>query len=153
MRRRKTAYGARVSEQSPSGAAAPDGVGIELPLDAVYGAVGGEPFFFDLVERFYAGVAGDQLLRPSYPDDLTDSKRWLALFLIQYWGGPVTYSESRGHPRLRMRHFPFVIGMAERDAWLGHMLAAVDAVVAPAAAKDLFRQYFERASVAMINQA
>jgi hemoglobin len=95
----------------------------------VHDAVGGEGFFVDLVERFYQRVASDLLLRPLYPDDLTDSKRHMALFLQQYWGGPGTYSEERGHPRLRQRHMPFVISEAERDAWFAHMTAALDAVV------------------------
>ena len=94
-------------------------------MDALFDRVGGEQFFVDLVDRFYLGVAGDPLLRPLYPDDLTESSHHLALFLMQYWGGPGTYSEQRGHPRLRMRHAPFVIGPAERDAWLRHMLGAL----------------------------
>ena len=97
---------------------------------SVYDAVGGERFFVDLVDRFYDGVATDVLLRPLYPEDLTAPRRHLALFLAQYWGGPSTYSDERGHPRLRMRHAPFVIGDAERDAWLRHMLASLDAVAA-----------------------
>lgn len=96
----------------------------------VHDAVGGEAFFVELVSRFYAGVATDLILRPLYPDDLTDSKRHMVLFLQQYWGGPGTYSEERGHPRLRGRHMPFVIGEPERDAWLRHMLAALDGLVA-----------------------
>ena len=95
----------------------------------MHDAVGGEAFFVDLVERFYQRVASDLLLRPLYPDDLSDSKRHLTQFLQQYWGGPGTYSEERGHPRLRQRHMPFVISEAERDAWFGHMTAALDAVV------------------------
>ena len=95
----------------------------------VHDAVGGEAFFVDLVDRFYQRVSTDLLLRPLYPDDLTASKRHLAMFLQQYWGGPGTYSQERGHPRLRARHIPFVISEAERDAWLGHMAAALDAVV------------------------
>ena len=94
----------------------------------VYEAVGGAGFFVALVDRFYAGVATDLLLRPLYPDDLTEPRRHLTLFLQQYWGGPGTYSEERGHPRLRQRHVPFVIGEPERDAWFGHMAAALDAV-------------------------
>lgn len=94
-------------------------------MDTLYERVGGEPFFVDLVDRFYLGVAGDLLLRPLYPEDLVESSRHLALFLMQYWGGPGTYGEERGHPRLRMRHVPFVIGPAERDAWLRHMLGAL----------------------------
>ena len=90
-------------------------------MDALFERVGGRTFFVDLVDRFYLGVAGDPLLRPLYPDDLQESAEHLALFLMQYWGGPQTYNEQRGHPRLRMRHAPFVIGPAERDAWLRHM--------------------------------
>jgi len=97
---------------------------------SVYEAVGGRSFFVELVDGFYAGVSADLLLRPMYPDDLTDSRRHLAGFLTQYWGGPSTYSDERGHPRLRMRHAPFAIGIAERDAWLRHMLGALDAVAA-----------------------
>ena len=96
----------------------------------VHDEVGGGEFFTELVERFYARVATDLLLRPLYPDDLTPSKRHLDLFLQQYWGGPGTYSEERGHPRLRARHVPFVIGEAERDAWFRHMAAALDSLVA-----------------------
>lgn len=95
----------------------------------VFEAVGGAGFFVSLVKRFYAGVATDPLLRPLYPDDLTESIEHLALFLQQYWGGPGTYSEQRGHPRLRQRHMPLVISDAERDAWFGHMAAALDHVV------------------------
>ncbi len=100
------------------------------PEDNVYEAVGGSSFFVDLVDGFYAGVAADELLRPLYPDDLTEARRHLAGFLVQYWGGPTTYSEERGHPRLRMRHAPFVITTAERDAWVRHMLSSLDAVTA-----------------------
>ncbi|MEA2686310.1 MAG: hemoglobin [Actinomycetota bacterium] len=97
---------------------------------SVYDAVGGWPFFVDLVDGFYAGVSADPLLRPLYPEDLADSRRHLTGFLAQYWGGPSTYSDERGHPRLRMRHAPFVIGDAERDAWLRHMLGSLDTVAA-----------------------
>ncbi|MGQ0433989.1 MAG: globin domain-containing protein [Microthrixaceae bacterium] len=95
----------------------------------VFEAVGGAAFFERLVERFYAGVAVDPLLRPLYPDDLTESIDHLALFLQQYWGGPGTYSEQRGHPRLRQRHMPFVITEGERDAWFTHMATALDQLV------------------------
>ncbi len=89
---------------------------------------GGQPFFDALVEEFYVGVVVDPLLRPMYPDDLEESKSHLALFLGQYWGGPDTYNQVRGHPRLRARHAPFVIGPAEAGAWMRHMTAAVDAM-------------------------
>ncbi|MFC5825743.1 globin [Nonomuraea insulae] len=94
-----------------------------------YDAVGGEETFRRLVHRFYEGVAEDPLLRPLYPEpDLTGAEERLRGFLIQYWGGPNDYSQQRGHPRLRMRHMPFVIGEPERDAWLRHMRDAVDSL-------------------------
>src|SRR4030081_86690 len=99
---------------------------VETHGDTLYERVGGEAVFTSLVERFYAGVATAPVLRPLYPEDLEPPKRHLALFLMQYWGGPRTYSEERGHPRLRMRHFPFRIGQLERDAWLSHMGTAVE---------------------------
>jgi hemoglobin len=122
---------------------------------SVFDAIGGEAFFVDVVERFYASVAMDPLLRPLYPDDLTESKRHMSLFLQQYWGGPGTYSEERGHPRLRQRHMPFVISEAERDAWLGHMARALDSVVAERATPpDLaaqMRDYFAQTADFLIN--
>ena len=118
----------------------------------VFEAAGGEAAFRLLVERFYAGVAGDPLLRPLYPDeDLADATEHLTLFLIQYWGGPSTYNAERGHPRLRMRHQPFAIGQAERDAWLGHMSAAVESLDLVPAVRKAMIDYFEAASTAMIN--
>ena len=96
----------------------------------LYEAVGGTPFFERLVDLFYEGVAGDQVLAPLYPEypDFTGARRRLTLFLQQYWGGPTIYADERGHPRLRMRHFPFRVGALERDRWLVHMLAAVEQV-------------------------
>jgi len=119
---------------------------------SVYEEAGGSDTFRTLVERFYAGVASDPLLRPLYPDaDLSSATERLTLFLIQYWGGPDTYSARRGHPRLRLRHQPFAIGQAERDAWLRHMTAAVESLdVSPAVRKALL-DYFETTSTAMIN--
>ncbi|HXZ62900.1 MAG TPA: globin [Acidimicrobiales bacterium] len=124
-------------------------------MDTLYDRVGGEQFFVDLVDRFYAGVAGDPLLRPLYPHDLSESSEHLALFLIQYWGGPGTYSEKRGHPRLRMRHAPFVIGPAERDAWLRHMLGSLDDLrgVGRISEEDAgtMREYLEMAAGRLVN--
>jgi len=112
---------------------------------------GGKTFFEDLVERFYVGVAADPLLRPHYPEDLTESKAHLALFLMQYWGGPRWYSEQRGHPRLRMRHAPFAIGTAQADAWLRHMSAAVrQAGLDPADEAELL-DYLAMAARSLIN--
>ena len=120
---------------------------------SVYELAGGEKTFEMLVERFYARVAEDSVLRAVYPEeDLSGATERLTLFLIQYWGGPPTYSERRGHPRLRLRHQPFAIGQVERDAWLSHMTAAVESLqLAPAVRKALL-DYFETASTAMINQ-
>jgi hemoglobin len=119
----------------------------------VYEAAGGEVAFRLLVSRFYARVRTDPLLRPLYPEaDLASATERLTLFLIQYWGGPHTYNEQRGHPRLRMRHQPFAIGQAERDAWLEHMTAAVESLELIPAVRKALIDYFETASTAMINQ-
>ncbi len=91
-----------------------------------YDQVGGHAFFERLVDNFYAEVEKSELLRPMYPEDLTESKRHFEMFLEQYWGGPRSYSDERGHPRLRMRHAPFHINRASRDAWLAAMYTALD---------------------------
>jgi hemoglobin len=96
--------------------------------ESLFDQVGGEPFFVQLVDAFYEAVESDETLRPMYPDDLTESKRHFMLFLVQYWGGPGTYMEERGHPRLRMRHAPFRITKAARDAWLAAMATALSSV-------------------------
>ena len=126
-------------------------------MGALFDRVGGEPFFVDLVDRFYLGVASDPLLRPLYPEDLAESARHLALFLMQYWGGPPTYNEQRGHPRLRMRHARFVIGPGERDAWLRHMFAALGQLesagrIGKSDAEEL-RAYLDMAARQLINTA
>jgi hemoglobin len=114
--------------------------------------VGGRPTFEKLVRAFYAGVASDDILRPMYPeDDLEGAIQRLTGFLEQYWGGPGTYSEERGHPRLRMRHQPFKINPAARDRWLLHMRAAVDSLeLAPLQDATLWG-YLDRAAFAMVN--
>ncbi len=112
---------------------------------------GGEPFFTALVDRFYVGVAADPILRPLYPEDLTEPKAHLALFLMQYWGGPSRYSEERGHPRLRMRHAPFVIGPAQAEAWLGHMTAAVHESGLPDRDQAELLDYLTMAAQTLIN--
>ena len=118
----------------------------------VFDLVGGQAWFDALVDRFYDGVAGDPLLRPLYPDDLTEPRRHLALFLAQYWGGPSTYSLQRGHPRLRMRHAPFRIGLAERDAWLRHMEAAIArADPLPRDVEVALVDYVRRAALMLVN--
>ena len=115
-------------------------------------AIGGEPTFRKLVDEFYAGVATDPLLRPLYPEaDLGPAAERLRLFLMQYWGGPGPYSEQRGHPKLRMRHAPFRIGVAERDAWLTHMRRAVDSLGLDPADDATLWTYLERAALFMVN--
>ncbi|MDP2711477.1 MAG: globin [Solirubrobacteraceae bacterium] len=118
-----------------------------------YEAVGGEPTFRRLVARFYAEVATDETLRALYPeDDLGPAEERLRLFLIQYWGGPTTYSDMRGHPRLRMRHAPFGIGPAERDAWLRAMRVAVDEAPLSGARREQLWGYLESTADHMINR-
>jgi hemoglobin len=119
----------------------------------LYDRAGGTPFFEALVDRFYAGVASDPVLRPVYPEpDLAGAQHRLTLFLIQYWGGPTTYDQERGHPRLRMRHAPFVIGRAERDRWLVHMRAALAESAPPAEIAAQLERYFVTAAEAMRNR-
>jgi hemoglobin len=118
----------------------------------IYDAVGGAPTFERLVEAFYAGVANDPILRPLYPKDLEGPRRRLTLFLIQFFGGPATYSEERGDPALRARHVPFAIGQAEREAWLARMSAALDTLDLPPLAREQFRGYFEGAAKFLMNQ-
>jgi hemoglobin len=115
-------------------------------------AIGGEPAFRKLVDEFYAGVATDPVLRPLYPEaDLGPANERLRLFLMQYWGGPGTYSAQRGHPKLRMRHAPFRIGFAERDAWLKHMRRAVDSLGLDPANEATLWAYLQRAALFMVN--
>jgi hemoglobin len=118
----------------------------------LYEYVGGTPFFVQLVDDFYAGVAADPVLRPMYPEeDLTAAKARLVGFLVQYWGGPTDYSDARGHPRLRMRHAPFAVDERARDAWFAHMSAAVARSGADEVARDALLAYFTNAATAMIN--
>ena len=122
-------------------------------LGTLYDRAGGTPFFEALVGRFYDGVATDPILRPVYPEpDLAGARHRLTLFLIQYWGGPTTYDQERGHPRLRMRHAPFAIGPVERDRWLVHMRAAVAEMAPPADVAAELERYFAMAAEAMRNQ-
>jgi hemoglobin len=122
------------------------------PEPSFYEQVGGEPTFRRLVDEFYAGVATDPILRPMYPEaDLGPAAERLRLFLIQYWGGPTTYSALRGHPRLRMRHAPFRIGPVERDAWLHHMRRAVESLHLAPEHEETLWQYLERAAYFMVN--
>jgi hemoglobin len=121
--------------------------------DSFWAAVGGRETFVRLVDAFYDGVAEDPVLRPMYPeDDLTGARERLTLFLEQYWGGPTTYSQQRGHPRLRMRHAPFPVTPEARDRWLAHMRAALLSLdLAPQHAAALW-DYLERAAYSMVNR-
>lgn len=120
-------------------------------MTTLYEHVGGDQWFVDLIDRFYDAIETDTLLRPLYPDDLTESRRHMVGFLIQYWGGPTTYSDERGHPRLRMRHAPFVIGIPERNAWLSHMVAAVAGGGLDSEVEQQVLDYFANAATHMIN--
>lgn len=119
---------------------------------SVYDYLGGDEPFYRLVDAFYQGVETDPLLRPMYPDeDFAGARERLALFLIQYWGGPRHYDAQRGHPRLRMRHFPFPIDASARDAWLSHMRAAVEATI-PEPARSVMLEYFENTAHFLTNR-
>jgi len=117
-----------------------------------YEEIGGFETFRRIVAKFYEGVAGDEVLRPLYPDeDLGPAEERFLLFLVQYWGGPTTYSERRGHPRLRMRHAPFPVDERARDRWLTHFRAALDAVQLTPEQDAQFWAYVTHAATFMIN--
>ncbi|HZG92091.1 MAG TPA: globin [Pseudonocardia sp.] len=117
-----------------------------------YAEVGGAPVFEKLVARFYQEVAEDEVLRPLYPEeDLGPAEVRLRMFLEQYWGGPRTYSDQRGHPRLRMRHVSFKVGPIERDAWLRCMRIAVDEADLDEAHRQQLWQYLQYAAQSMLN--
>ena len=123
-----------------------------MTVTSFYDQVGGHETFRKLVHEFYAGVAGDPELRALYPeDDLGPAEMRFRMFLEQYWGGPTTYSEQRGHPRLRMRHQPFKVTPTQRDRWLTHMLAAVDTLELAPASDQILRDYLLGAADSMIN--
>ncbi len=123
------------------------------PALGFYEAIGGEPTFRRIVGRFYDEVALDPVLRALYPEeDLGPAEHRLRLFLVQYWGGPTTYSDERGHPRLRMRHAPFAIGVRERDAWLRAMRVAVDAAGLAEPHRERLWGYLESTANHMINR-
>jgi hemoglobin len=124
---------------------------VDRPV-SLYDAVGGEPTFRRLVDTFYAAVATDPMLRALYPEeDLGPAAERLRMFLMQYWGGPNTYSQQRGHPRLRLRHAPFAINMAARDAWLRHMRASLDELNLPASYDAQLWHYLQVAADSMRN--
>ena len=122
------------------------------PQHTFFDVVGGEEPFRRIVARFFALVPQDEVLAGIYPlDDLDGAEERLRLFLVQYWGGPTTYSDARGHPRLRMRHAPFRIGPRERDAWLAAMRVAVDEAALEPRCRDVLWEYLEATAAHMIN--
>lgn len=129
----------------------------ELPQDTpdtetFYDRIGGHDTFVRLVHAFYQGVAADPPLRDLYPEeDLGPAQERLRMFLEQYWGGPTTYSQQRGHPRLRMRHTPFAVTPAQRDRWLTHMYAAIDTLELSAMDDHQMRAYMSHAAHFMVN--
>ena len=119
----------------------------------IYDLAGGQEPLMKMVAHFYRSVESDPILRPLYPEDLRDSAWWTALFIIQFCGGPSDYSNTRGHPRLRMRHYPFSIGQKERDAWVLLMRQAVEAEIENATAKKFLLDYFERTATFLMNRS
>ena len=119
----------------------------------LYERAGGQEPLLKMVARFYGSVESDPVLRPLYPEDLRDSAWWTALFIIQYCGGPSDYSAHRGHPRLRMRHYPFAIGQRERDAWVNHMTSAVEAEIEDETARKVLIEYFEKTATFLMNRS
>ena len=121
-------------------------------IQSVYEMLGGDEPIRRLVDAFYVRVYQDPVLRPMFPAEMEESKRRQLLFLIQFFGGPRLYSEERGHPRLRMRHFSFAIDRRARDHWLQHMLEAIDEAGIEGRAREQMREYFDRASAFLINR-
>ena len=120
--------------------------------ESFYDQIGGHKTFTKLVDAFYEGIKSDPVLRPMYPDEDMEGAVWrLRSFLEQYWGGPHTYSEQRGHPRLRMRHMPFKVNPDARDRWLGHMSKAVDSLGLSELDRAMLWDYLERAAHSMVN--
>ena len=121
-------------------------------MSTFYDEIGGSPTIRGIVKRFYEGVAEDEVLRPLYPEaDLTDAEDRFAMFLEQYWGGPTTYSDQRGHPRLRMRHAPFAVTPTARDHWLRHFRAGLDEADLTPEQDAQFWEYVTHAAQFMIN--
>ncbi len=125
----------------------------ESPLDprAIYGRLGPDAFW-SIARAFYARIARDALLRPMFPADLEEPIRNQAEFLMQYFGGPQTYSDRKGHPRLRMRHHPFSIGIAERNAWVAAMDGALEDAQIPDPDRALMKQYFASTATFLMNR-
>jgi hemoglobin len=141
----------RVGEPLPV-VSAPAPTSVAPATKSFYDAVGGADTFFRLVHRFYEGVRGDDELRALYPEeDLGPAEDRLRMFLEQYWGGPHTYSEQRGHPRLRMRHAPFAVTPDMRDRWLTHMRDAVDELALEEPYETMLWDYLVNAAHSLVN--
>ncbi len=141
-----------MTDQDPSPITLRVGAGGESVQGNFWEQVGGRATFEKLVRAFYEGIKVDEVLLPMYPtDDLEGAIQRLTGFLEQYWGGPTTYSEERGHPRLRMRHAPFAITPTARDRWLSHMRSALDSLQLPALQDATLWAYLDRAAQAMVN--
>jgi hemoglobin len=139
---------------SPQPAPGPQPIRLDGAVEGAtfYDAVGGHETFRRLVAEFYARVEHDEVLRPIYPEeDLGPAAERLRMFLEQYWGGPHTYSEVRGHPRLRARHVPFRVDARARDAWLANMRAALDVIALPEAADQVLWDYLTTAADMLVN--
>lgn len=126
--------------------------GSQPPTGSFYDRVGGDAWFVALINRFYDLVEKDPVLRPLYPDDLVEPRKHLTAFLVQRFGGPDAYTETRGHPRLRMRHTPFAIGMRQRDAWMDNMTEALRASGLAASDLESMLQYFEDTATMLVNR-
>jgi hemoglobin len=123
-----------------------------VTVESFYDRVGGHETFRKLTQRFYLGVAADPELRALYPEaDLGPAEEHFRMFLEQYWGGPSTYSQDRGHPRLRMRHAPFKITLTQRDRWLTHIMAAVDSLELSEEDDLILRTYLNQAAASLVN--
>lgn len=153
--------GQEIRDQRAADAAAPplprltlrQAEGGDAVTDTVWAQIGGTETFEKIVRAFYRGVREDPLLAPMYPDEDWEGAIWrLRTFLEQYWGGPTAYSDRRGHPRLRMRHAPFPITPAAKERWLHHMNTALDEAALPPMHDAAFRDYIERAALAMVNR-
>jgi hemoglobin len=126
--------------------------GVTTEPQSLYDRVGGRPFFIELATRFYEGVAVDPLLVAMYPSDLEAAREHLTLFLVQYFGGPRDYEATRGEPRLRLRHLPFAIDRAARDAWVARMDAAIESTAARPEVAEELRAYFASTATFLINR-
>ena len=119
---------------------------------SIYEIIGGEQTFRNLVDTFYRKVEADETLRAIFPDDLEAGKQWQFLFLIQYWGGPQRYGAERGHPRLRMRHYPYPITPELANLWLQYMLESIDEVGIQEPERTIMREYFEHGAKFLVNR-